>query len=681
MRPTLPCLFVLAHVHLTAADVQWDGGAGTTLWGDALNWSSNSLPVAGDTVWFTNGPDTAAALTLNQSFTDSGVPLNLVLGAGHDFRIDASAGCELYLGDVTVLDAQTYTLRVPRTLAQPASGTMPAAGSTWDIAAGGTLIVLEDLGSKVLASGVWTKTGAGTLRLGNGSFGTLATPLTQLRVTEGLVELNYILGHATNGIVGISEGATVRTLCYSPNTTFMLTGSAVYTAGVTGVAGSFDLNGFDQRWRALSGTATGRVFGNSGIDPVTLTLGVGDLSPSITRESDGDFAGSIEDGATGRLRLLVHGGRAGYTQTLSGQNTFTGGTVVRGGRLVLGHATDTLSDIGSVDVERGTIDLGGNSDTIGALTLRTGSVFGTGGVLRTSTLTIDNSEASVIGPQIVVDGPAAKSGTGTLTLQGGGVFAQGFSVTGSDILADGQTLTGDIILQESGLTISEHFGSIHCGGATRLSGRVASGGTLSSFGADISTTGLVIAGSLQVIETRFLGGAVTVEGIHQLVSWFGVNTFGAGLTYGAESVVEWVVGSDIAWGYIDGTTAAERGCYFGAIDVGDAGLVITPGARLHILAPDPTSDTFWQSMRTFKVISWIEGASITGTFQLTAADGSVAMGWSAVVAPDGLYLDWAGAPTPAPVPEASALPFIGALTALAVGIRKRTQAAASRHAK
>ncbi len=673
MRPTLAHLLVAAHIHLAAADLQWDGGASSALWGDAANWSGDLLPVGGDTIWFTDGTVTPTTLTLNRSYPDGGAPVDLVFALGHDLRINAAPGCELYLGDVTVLDAQTYTLRVPRNLTQLASGTMPAAGATWDIVAGGTLVVLDDLGSKALASGVWTKTGGGTLRLGDGVLGTLAQPLTQLRVHAGLVELNYILAPSTNGIVGIAEGATVRTLCYNPDTTLLLSGKAVYAAGVTGVAGTFDLNGFDQRWRALSGTATGRVLGNSGLDPATLTLGVGDLSPSIAREADGDFAGKLEDGSTGRLRLVVHGGRVGYTQILSGQNTFTGGTVVRGGRLVLAHATDTLSDVGSLEVDGGTVDLGGNSESIGALTLRAGDILGAGGTLRVSALTVDNAAGTSIGPQLLVDGPATKRGSGTLTLQADATFGQGLTIEGGAVLADGRTLTGDIILQGTELSVGDHIGSIHCTGVTTLTGRVGVGGGLSAHGADMLTTGLTVAGSLLALDTRFAGGSVTIEGTHQLVSWFGVNAFESGLTYGAGSVLEWWVGDDVALGYLDGTSAEERGRIFGAIEVGGAGLVITPGSRLHILAPNTLSDDFWLNPRTFRLASLMEGASITGAFLLSAPDGSEAAGWSSTNESDGIYLHWAGmtAATPAPVPEASAVPLAGAMAILTAWIRRR----------
>ena len=62
------------------------------------------------------------------------------------------------------------------------------------------------------------------------------------------------------------------------------------------------------------------------------------------------------------------------TVTLSGANTYSGGTNVNFGTLALG-TSNVLRDDGAVTVNGGTFAIAGNSDTVGAVTLSTGATF------------------------------------------------------------------------------------------------------------------------------------------------------------------------------------------------------------------------------------------------------------------------------------------------------------------
>ena len=665
MRPTLPLLCLLAAGCLNAIDVHWDGGGGDARWATSANWSGDTAPTAGDTVWF-DAAGMPSAVQLDMSYPDTALPLGLVLAAGHDLTLTASPGCELYLGSVTVADAQTYTLRVPRNGTQGASGTMPCAGAVWDIAAGGTLVVREDFGSKALATGVWSKTGEGTLRIGGDPWSTLATPRLGFRAMGGLTEVACLLGAPLNGIAEVAPGATVRFTCYNPFATLMLSGAAVQKAGVTGLAGTLDLGGFDQRFRALSGSETGLVVGNGGIDPVTLTLGVGDLASWIARESDGAFAGSIQDGASGRLRVVIVGGRDGYTQVLSGTSTYTGGTLVSGGRLVLAHAHDTLADTGELTIDGGWVELAGNEDTVGDLTLRSGAITGGGSTLRAATLTVDNALSASVGPRLVVAGAAVKRGAGTLTLSGGLETAEGLSIEQGRVDCQGGTTAGSIFIRDAGLVGGTYGGDVAGHGDLTLSGHITAGGNLWLYMARVRTSGLALDGGLQAVAATFEGGVVEIQGTHDLGSWFGVNAFTGGLAYGAGSKVDWFVDPSVTTGYIDGTGGTERGVVFGAIDVGGVGLAIAAGSILRIHAD--TGDDFWMNPRTFQVAGLLDGAAITGVFTLQGAEGLAATGWSVRADETGLYLDWEGRPLAlayAPVPETSAIHWCAGLWLLA----------------
>lgn len=207
-----------------------------------------------------------------------------------------------------------------------------------------------------------------------------------------------------------------------------------------------------------------------------------------------------------------------------------------------------------------------------------------------------------------------------------------------------------------------------------LEGTITSNGSLSLYSTTLSTSSLTVAGLLQAAFARFEGSSVSIEGTHQLINWFGVNAFTGGVSYGSQAVLEWWIGSDQLSDYVDGTTDAERGLVFGAIEVGGSGLIVAEGAQLRVVVPDPSSDPFWLNPKTFKIASLMDGASITGSFLLVTADGSPASGWSAITQADGLYLNWSGVtlPMPVPVPETETMTFVLGIGLLAVcGMRQR----------
>ena len=90
-----------------------------------------------------------------------------------------------------------------------------------------------------------------------------------------------------------------------------------------------------------------------------LITGRNDLSTS--------FYGTVQD--SGSLRKVGLG-----TLTLGGENTYTGDTTVRGGKLVVANQSGSGTGTGPVSVERG--KLGGTGIIAGATTIGTGSETG-----------------------------------------------------------------------------------------------------------------------------------------------------------------------------------------------------------------------------------------------------------------------------------------------------------------
>ncbi len=234
-----------------------------------------------------------------------------------------------------------------------------------------------------LASDALVKTGAGTLVLGGGS-NTDNSGLT-LTVNAGTVQLAKTSGtynHAVSGLF-INNGGTVQLAGTG--------GDQIYDASAVAVnsGGKLDFNGRSEAFNTLSGG--GSITNNSAIANSTMTLGAN--YDSTTRAT---FSGSISDGTGGRTMAVTLVGSG--TQILGGASTYTGGTVVNGGKLLVNGTgvagissgtglgavvvNDSGSILGGIGAIQGAVTLngaaqitGGDVGTVGALTLRGSLTF------------------------------------------------------------------------------------------------------------------------------------------------------------------------------------------------------------------------------------------------------------------------------------------------------------------
>jgi len=246
---------------------------------------------------------------------------------------------------------------------------------------------------------------------------------------------------------GIGDATINQSGALTLGITNALNTSANLAVGINGsTVNSFDLAGFDQTVNAL--TAAG-ANANSNRRVVNTVAGTSILTVGNGGGS-GTFNGQIDSGI-GDIQLIKTGSG---NQTLNDQNSYTGGTRIDGGTLTLGHAAYTLASTGAVNVNGGELALGTNTNTVGAVTLTSGSISGTGeGRLTGTSYAV---ESGTISAKLGGSGAMTKTTAGTVTISsensGGGGYTGAVAVNAGTLIVDGNISTS-ITTVESGATI------------------------------------------------------------------------------------------------------------------------------------------------------------------------------------------------------------------------------------
>jgi len=297
---------------------------------------------------------------------------------------------------------------------------------------------------------------------GTGTFSGIVRGPGRLTVSGGLVNLtgvNTYTGGTTvsgggtlsinaNAALGdLASGLTLSSGTLLPTASFS-TGSRAITMGAAG--GTFDTNGFD------------------------LTLGT-----AVAGE------GSLTKNGLGIL-------------TLSGANSYAGGTILNAGTLQLAPGA-SLPTTGPLAVNGGILDLNGNNLTIGSLA-------GLGG-----TIALGASTLTVAGPGIT-GFAGTLTGTGGLTMQGPGMLA----LAGANTYTGPTNVTGGRLAINGSITSNVTVGAGgNLGGSGTINGTVTNNGIVSP-GNSIGTLNVVggltqAAGSSFQVETNSAGQADRVN--------------------------------------------------------------------------------------------------------------------------------------------------------------------------
>jgi autotransporter-associated beta strand protein len=194
------------------------------------------------------------------------------------------------------------------------------------------------------------------------------------------------------------------------------------TTGGNQARGTFDMNGFSQTFNSFYGN------GISSELPTTRVVTNSSEVLSVLASGSDNGAGSFNGVFGGNIAYVKNGSGS---QWLIGPNSYTGGTTVNGGTLVLSNAVNH----GSLEVNSGTFRFSPS------LTVN-GNLSGNGGVIDSgdgsSVLTVNQDSYSYFNGDINNSGALVKNGSGILVLAGNNSYSGGTTVN-EGILIFGST--------------------------------------------------------------------------------------------------------------------------------------------------------------------------------------------------------------------------------------------------
>ena len=427
----------------------------------------------------------------------------MTLASGESFITSAAGGtglnsADLMLGgltptnDATVNFMTTGGANIASGLIGSSNRVEIAGMTTTDNIIGPWAISSRDFASYILGLGVGALNQTGFPGYSNTSVNTATwLPTDNVKVL------------AAGGTVTLAGNTTVNTLNVGPYTassTIALNGNTLTLGNGTLSGGLMFETGTDATVATLSG---GTVTAGTTTSPADLYLYFLPYSDTTTARTATVSATIANNTAGGPVRLVYNGSDfATNLLTLQGSNTYTGGTVINAGMLVLGAS--------------GTLPAGGSGITInGALSYNGGNASG---LTQTAGGTIANQA-------VTLNGPA------TLTLAGNNTLTSITYNNSGGTVAPAVTTGGTLTLPGNGITASSSNpattatlgGTINYGGSAAtitVNPIIVSGNAVAPLQATlnvtapfINTSGLTVAGggNLQLSAANTFAGGVTVN--------------------------------------------------------------------------------------------------------------------------------------------------------------------------
>ncbi|EJX0190326.1 fibronectin-binding autotransporter adhesin ShdA [Salmonella enterica] len=412
--------------------------------GQIVKSGSDELMVTGDNTY--SGGTTISGGTLTADHADSlgtGAVANsgvLQVGEGELENTLSGSGSlvKTGTGELTLSGDNTYSGGTTITGGTLTADHADSLGSG-DIDNSGVLKVGEgDLENTLSGSGSLVKTGTGELTLSGGNDYSGGTTIIGGTLTADHADSLGTGAVANSGVLQVGEGELENTLSGSGSLVktgtgeLTLSGDNSYSGGTTIIGGTLTADHADS-------LGTGAV-ANSGV----LQVGEGELENTLSG------SGSLVKTGTGEL-------------TLSGDNSYSGGTTIDDGVLIADHAdslgTGAVANNGVLQVGEG--ELKNTLSGTGSLVkIGTGELTLSGDNTYSGGTTIDDGVLIAANVNALSGGDVDNSGTLMLDANGAFELANITTHTGATTaLAAGSTLGASQLTQEDGSTLSIDLGA------------------------------------------------------------------------------------------------------------------------------------------------------------------------------------------------------------------------------